>query len=236
MTMITLDQLVTGSTPRLQAYVARPERGGFWPGVVLLHDAAGLDNATRQRADRVAESGYLVIAPDLFTDGGPRPSRRRVVTELRSGAGVSVADVAAARGWLIAQGDCTDKIGVIGFGLGGGFALLAAPDFDVCSVNYGPVPAEEALVRACPVVGSYGRRDLTLPGASLKLAEVMVRHDIAFDIKEYPNAGHGFLDDEPVRMPWYLRPMRRMMAVGPDPQAAVDAWMRIDGFLGRFLR
>lgn len=64
----------------------------------------------------------------------------------------------------------------------------------------------------------------------------MVRHDIAFDIKEYPNAGHAFLDDEPVRMPWYLRPMRRMMAVGPDPQAAVDAWMRIDGFLARFLR
>ncbi len=236
MTMITIDEPTTGATPNLQAYVSRPDGDGPWPGVVMVHEALGLDDAARQHADHLAELGYLVIAPDLYTGGSPRTCLRRTMGELRSGTGSSFANIAAARDWVRNQPDSTAKIGVIGFCMGGGFALMVATDFDVSSVNYGRVPDEEVLAGACPIVGSYGRRDLTLAGASQKLAEILVRHDIEFDIKEYPNAGHAFLNAEAPKLPWFLGPLRRVMNVGPDPKAATDAWMRIDAFFGRFLR
>ena len=60
------------SAPALRAHLAIPPVGdGPWPGVVVLHEAFGLTNDIRQQADRLAAAGYLALAPDLDTAGGP---------------------------------------------------------------------------------------------------------------------------------------------------------------------
>lgn len=225
-----------GSTP-LFAYLAAPDGDGPWPGVVVIHEAFGLDAQTRRHADRLARAGYLTLAVDLFSAGGTVRCLVATMRALRRGAGRPCLDILTAQEHLRADPRCTGKVGVIGFCMGGGFALLTAPaGFDAASANYGQLPAdpEAAFDGACPVVGSYGGRDVSLRGAAASLEAALDRAGVEHDVKEYPEAGHAFLDDQPPG-PVALRPLMRVARVGPDPEAAADAWRRIESFFATHL-
>lgn len=119
-----------GAVPRgsaqLRAYSARPDGAGPWPGVVVLHEAFGLDDVMRRQCDRLAAVGYLNVLPDLFSDGGARRCLVSTFRALFSGHGKAYADIEAARRHLLDDNRCTGKIGVIGFCMGGGFSLMTA--------------------------------------------------------------------------------------------------------------
>lgn len=221
-----------GSVP-LHGYLAIPAGSGPWPGLVLLHEAFGLDDEMRAHADRLAGMGFLTLAVDLFSAGGAARCLVATMLAMLRGKGRPFADIEAARRYLTASADCTGRIGVIGFCLGGGFALLAAGrGFDAASVNYGRLPKDldEALAGACPIVGSYGGDDRSLKGAAAELDEALARAGIDHDVKEYPGAGHSFLNEN-ASGPRVLRPLLRVSGIGPEPAAAADAWQRIESFL-----
>lgn len=223
---------VPGISPWLTGYLARPQGRGPWPGVVVVHEAFGADEVMRRAADRLAAAGYLAVLPDLYTEGGRMSCMIATMRAMWSGRGRAIADLEAARQWLLAQPDCTDRVGVVGFCMGGGFALLLATrGYDAVAPNYGILPAdlEGALDGACPVVASYGGKDLPLRGAADRLERALQEAGIPHDVQEYPDAGHSFLNDAE-NGPGWLRPLARVMGVGPEPVAAADAWARIERF------
>ena len=144
------------------AYLAVPVTPGPWPGVVAIHEAFGLNDDIKAHADRLAALGYLALAPDLLAGKFWMRCVRGMFRQIAAGSGPAFEVLDACRGWLADRDDCTGKTGVIGFCMGGGFALMCAPreGYSAAAVNYGVVPsdAESALTGSCPVVGSYGAK------------------------------------------------------------------------------
>lgn len=228
-----------GGSPGLRAVLGVPDGDGPWPGVVVVHEVFGVDEVMRRQVQRIASAGFLALMPDLFTAGGALRCLVPTFRALAAGEGRAVVDIEAARDRLAGTDGCTGRVGVLGFCLGGGFALaLAGRGFAASSVNYGRLPqdVDAAVEGACPVVASYGGRDASLRGAAQRLEGALTRAAVPHDVREYPSAGHGFLNDAPVG-PRPLQPvLRRFLGLGPEPDAAADAWARIEAFFAEHLR
>ena len=207
-------------------YLALPDAPGPHPGVVVIHEAYGLNENIKDIAGRFADQGYAALAVDLF--GG----RNRVICMARFMTGMlggsvhrfGISELKAALTHLSAMSEVdADRVGAIGFCMGGAFAIAWACTDDrlkAIAPFYGANPRPlEAVRRACPVVGSYPEKDFTA-SAGRALDQVLDTADIAHDIKIYPGAGHSFFSD---RSRAYNQP------------AAEDSWTRVVSFFGEHL-
>jgi carboxymethylenebutenolidase len=193
------------ATPRgeMPTYVTTSSGEGPWPGVVVIHDFAGMSQDLRHQADWLASQGYLAAAPQPVLVGqhaalpahhharaghpaGPHLRRHRGRTGLVGPAGG------------LHRPDRGDRLC-----MGGGYALALAPDrgFAASSTNYGGCPsdAEQVLAGACPIVASYGGKDRSPMGyrAAGRLERALTAVGVDHDIKVYPEASHGFLNNHP---------------------------------------
>ena len=222
----------------LAAHLAVPPVGdGPWPGVVVLHEAFGLNDDIRQQADRLAAAGYVALAPDLFSGGGGRVRcLQATFRALSKGAGRAFEDIEATRRALAAREECSGRVGVIGFCMGGGFALaVAGRGFDAAAPNYAHLPTDvdAALAGACPVVASYGAKDRMLRGTAATLESALARAGVEHDVREYPEAGHSFLNRHGLGPAGALL---RVAGIGYHEPSAEDAWGRILRFFEAHLR
>jgi hypothetical protein len=135
------------------------------------------------------------------------------------------------------QEGCSGKTGVIGFCMCGDYALMMAPrpGFSAASVNYGGAmkKVERGLPDVCPIVGSYVARD-RWPGMRKvphRLERLLTEGGVEHDIKVYPEAGHGFMNDhDPAELPVWIKGIAKLARAEYHEPSAQGARLRIVDF------
>jgi carboxymethylenebutenolidase len=228
---VTTIEIDTPTGP-IDALLDIPEGQGPWPGVVIIHDAIGYQADKESINSHVAAAGYVALTPNLFSRGGWARCVTKVMRQMLTKEGQALDDVLAARDHLKALPETTDRVGIAGFCMGGGFALIMSPrGFDASAPFYGtPLPRElsDTLDGACPIVASFGRRDPIGIGAPKKLQRVLDHKGIPNDVKAY-KAGHSFANKLPAQ------PLLRVTGFGYNQEATTDAWARVFSFFGEHL-
>jgi carboxymethylenebutenolidase len=179
-------------------------------------------------ADQLAREGYLSLAVDLYR--GKQTDNPEQAHELMRGLPEDRAlrDLAAAYAYLKASPDVKpDRIGSIGWCMGGGYSLklaVAEPTLAACAMYYGAIPTERETLAAikAPVVGFFGDKDEGIPEASvLDFDNAMRELGHPVEVHVYRNAGHGFANPEGKNF---------------HRQAAEDAWGKLKDFFGKYLK
>jgi carboxymethylenebutenolidase len=210
----------------MESLFVQPEGEGLFPGLVVIHEIFGLNDNIRGIASRFAEQGYSALAVDLFSNR----SRALCMVQLIHGMlfrplnNSMLFDLQSAFALLQKQpGVDANRIGAVGFCMGGGYALqlaVTAQGMKVASVFYGAAPKPlEAFAKSCPIVGSYPEKDFTVQGAR-QLDEVLEKYNVPHDIKFYENTQHSFFNQQ--RSPF-------------EVEAAQDAWQRMLSFFREHL-
>ena len=210
-------------------YLALPESHGNHPALIVIQEWWGLNDWVKEQADRFAAKGYVALAPDLYR--GQVASDPSAAHELMRGMphDRAMADLQNAFKYLATRKDVdASRIGVIGWCMGGGYALdlaLAEPKLAAAVINYGMLRADPAAVKplGAPLLGNFGEKDQGIPPQSVEAFEKALKAaGKSSDIKVYPVAGHAFMN--PNNTQGYVK------------AAAEDAWKRIDAFLAKALK
>lgn len=215
------------------AHVALPD-SGKGPGILLFHEALGTTDYLRSVADRLAQLGYVVAAPDVFW----RTERNVELAHDESGmmrAGellgsfdreVTTTDMSGALRFLRDQPEVSGSVGIVGHCFGGLMTYLVACAADPdCAVSYYGVGIDQGLDQVfnleCPALFHFGTDDAFVPLDTVtKLGQTLgAKPNVEFET--YDGAGHAF--DNP-HAPWH------------DADAAALAWDRTKAFLGEHLQ
>ena len=211
------------------AYLVTPEQGGEKnPAVIVIQEWWGLNDWIRSKSDEFAVRGYVALAPDLYrgrsaADAEEAHELSRALPEDRA-----VTDLRSALEYLASRSDVDPaRIGVIGWCMGGGYALSLAieePRLQATVINYGRLvtdPQKLSRIRS-PILGNFGGEDRGIPVEDVRAFEAALdQANIAHDIKIYPDQGHAFMNPENEK--------------GFNAEAARDAWQRIETFFEREL-
>jgi carboxymethylenebutenolidase len=213
------DVELTFDSKTARAYLAEPENGG--PGILLLHAWWGLKPFFKETCDRLAEQGFVVLAPDLRNGQIAKTIDEAKQMMQKSDSQETANIITAARTYLFHMpGRKGETIGVIGFSMGAAWALVVAahkPEQIAATVLfYGPDDMDIGSMQS-KVLGHYSDVDEWQPYDEVqRLEKRMSDAGVVVQFYTYPGRPHWFVEED---RPEY------------DPDAARLAWERTFEFL-----
>jgi carboxymethylenebutenolidase len=193
----------------MQLFVSIPGGSGPFPAVVVIQHQGGLDAFVQEMTQRIAQAGYVGVAPELYHRDGPDcqddgPTRRARLQDVNV-----IKDVNATVDFLHAH-DAVDseRLGIVGFCMGGRVVYLMSavnPSFKVAADYYGgnimvpwgdgPSPFERTAEIQCPLIGLFGEADSNPSPADMrKLDAELTKHGKIHEFHSYPGANHAFMN------------------------------------------
>jgi len=183
----------------VHALLYMPKGDGPFPALVVIHEWWGLNDWVKQQASNLADQGYAALAIDLYrgqvaTTPDEAHQLMRGVPEDRA-----ARDLLAASAYLRSLAKVSaKKVGVIGWCMGGGYALdlaIADPKLKAAVINYGHLATDKNNLRKihAAILGIFGGEDQGIPVADVRKFEAQLEAmDKKVEIHIYPEAGHGF--------------------------------------------
>jgi len=230
----TMDITFKSGDDEVKGFLAEPDGKGPFPAIVVIQEWWGLTDWIKDNAKHFAEQGYVALAPDLYR--GKVTDDPAIARQLLGGLPKdrAVRDLKAAVDTLAARDNVQkDRIGSIGWCMGGGYSLhlaLADDRVKACAMCYGPPVTKPDMLKSlnATILGIFGEEDKGIPPEAVHKFEDALKEagKKVERIKEY-KAGHGF-----------MRPKN-----GPDKdnpayreEEAKEAWQAIDGFFAKHLK
>jgi carboxymethylenebutenolidase len=213
----------------VQGILYTPAGKGPFPALIVIHEWWGLNDWVKDQGAKLADQGYASLAIDLYR--GKVATTPEMAHEIMRGVPEDRAkrDLHAAFEFLASQPNVKkDRIGSIGWCMGGGYSLdvaLQEPTLAADVINYGHLATDpDALKKInAPILGLFGAKDNGIPPADVrKFEETLKGQGKKIDIKIYDDAGHAF--ENPNNKDGYR------------PDDAVDAWKRTLDFLAVTLK
>ena len=190
---------------RFGAYVARPAIAHA-PAIVVIQEIFGVNAVMRGVCDDLAAQGFVAVCPHLFwriepgidiTDQSEAEWKRAFELFNAFDVEAGMADIAAAIDAVRARPDTTDKVGAVGYCLGGLLAFLAATRTDAdASVSYYGVGVEKYTGEADritrPLLMHIAEEDQFTPKPVQALILSALKNPPQIEIHTYPGRDHAF--------------------------------------------
>jgi carboxymethylenebutenolidase len=183
----------------VQGVLYTPAGKGPFPALIVIHEWWGLNDWVKDQASKLSDQGYVALAVDLYR--GKVATNAEMAHEIMRGVPEDRAkrDLHAAFEYLSAQPNVKkDRIGAIGWCMGGGYSLdvaLQEPTLAADVINYGHLATDpEALKKInAPILGLFGAQDRGItPDDVHKFGGALDKMGKKIDIKIYDDAGHAF--------------------------------------------
>ena len=208
-------------------YLSLPA-SGKGPGLIVIQEWWGLVPHIKDVCDRFAAEGFVALAPDMYHGESTKSPDEAGKLMMALRIDEAEKDLRGAIGYLLShEATSGDRVGTVGFCMGGALSLYAAsknPQVAACVVFYGIHPnvkPDIAALRA-PVLGIYAERDgFVTPAVVHELEAKLKEHGKSAEMHIYPGMDHGFFND--TRSEVY------------NEGAAKDAWSRVLKFYGEHL-
>jgi carboxymethylenebutenolidase len=184
----------------VDAYLSHPTAPGPWPAVIIAYEWWGLEDHFRDLSRQLAREGMVVLVPDLYH--GKVTADPAEAAKLKTSLDIdrAVEEIIGAAPYLRSLPFVSGKVGVMGFCMGGGLALLAAcraNEFSAGVIYFPSIYPDTSELEnaACPLLFHYGTGDVVTPRSEIdRITGTLNQTHKPHELYLYEGANHAFVN------------------------------------------